>query len=149
MPSDPARKPSKAVLERALRRLALDFARQIVRELESLGAFETKTHSGARPKPPSRRRRTGGALESLSAELLALVAAESAPVAIGQLAERLGVDRRALTHPLTLLVTQGKLARTGTRRGARYEATASTSDARRRGTGARRRGTEPRRRTRG
>ncbi|MBM4377428.1 MAG: hypothetical protein FJ095_20300 [Deltaproteobacteria bacterium] len=120
MRSKSPRRPTRATVDRALKRLALEFAARVVEELAALGLFESDDAATLAAEPSPRRRRTVLALEEVSAKIVELVASRGGPLAIGTMATALGIDRRELAHPLALLVTQGKLVRTGARRGARY-----------------------------
>jgi hypothetical protein len=122
MRSEPLRRPTRASVERALKKLAVEFAARVVDELDALGLFEGDDAARPMSERSPRRRRSVLALEEVSAKVLDVVAARGGSLAIGDLARALDLDRRELAHPLALLVTQGKLVRTGTRRGARYAA---------------------------
>ena len=71
---------------------------------------------------PRRVRRSDVVLRRLGERVLTALRAESKPVAISILARRLGLNVRALAHPLSLLVAAGRAEKRGTRRGTRYSA---------------------------
>ncbi len=116
--------PSRTALRRAIRELARAFGEQLLGLLEEQGLFREPARAPEREDEvaaPRRYRRTRGALEVVLSRVLAELGRRETPVSIGVLAAALGVETRILAHPLSLLVEQGKVERTGERRGARYE----------------------------
>lgn len=116
------RKQVRAVVGRLARAFAAELAAELERLLLGVDTVRPTPHEKAR------RRRDDRALEDVSSRVLAFVANATGPVAIRELSAALELDRRELAHPLSLLVSEGKLARTGERRGARYRAVLRASD---------------------
>lgn len=113
-------KPTPAALRRELRKLARDFADDVVALLEDHGMWDE-------PEPQSdelggrRVRRSPDDLQEVMAAILTDLAERDRPVPIGDVATALETTSRRITHPMSLLVEEGKVKRTGERRGARYE----------------------------
>ena len=113
-------RPSPAALRRELRKLARDFADDVVALLEEQGMWDE-------PAPESdalgarRMRRSPDDLLQVMDAILDNLSSRTAPVSIGEVAEALQTTSRRITHPMSLLVEDGKVVRTGERRGARYE----------------------------
>ncbi|MCA9621363.1 MAG: hypothetical protein KC731_20210 [Myxococcales bacterium] len=108
-----------AVLRRELRRMARTFADEVVALLEEHGVWDEPQELGE--DEPPRQRRTSDALEAIMDAIVADLRARRGPVSIGQVAQALETTSRQITHPMSLLVEQGKVERQGARRGARYE----------------------------
>lgn len=115
-------KPTRAGLKRELRRLAREFADDVVMLLDRHGVWdEVKIERPALDDDAKRIRRSTDALEKVKARILTELGTRSEPVSIGSVAATLGVTSRQITHPMSLLVEEGDVLRTGVRRGARYE----------------------------
>ncbi len=114
-------KPTRAALRRELRRLARDFADDIVALLDRHGAWdEARAEEPSSDDESKRVRRTSDALEKVKARIVAELGTRSEPVSIGSVAATLGLTSRQITHPMSLLVEEGAVVRDGVRRGARY-----------------------------
>jgi len=113
-------RPTPAALRRELRKLARDFADDVVALLEAHGMWDE-------PEPDSdglgarRMRRSPDDLLQVMDAIVEDLAARTEPVSIGEVAEALDTTSRRITHPMSLLVDEGKVQRSGERRGARYE----------------------------
>lgn len=115
-------KPTRTALKRELRRLARDFADDIVALLDRHGVWDdVKQERPARRADDKRVRRSAEALTKVKARILGELSTRSEPVSIGSVAATLGMTSRQITHPMSLLVEEGAVLRTGVRRGARYE----------------------------
>jgi hypothetical protein len=114
------RKPSRAALRQELRALVIGLADRIVEALDRHGVWETQT-APAETHAPRRVRRSATALQELGGRIVAELRLRRTPVRIGAIARELGLRSRQLAHPLALLVEEGAVVRTGTRRGACYE----------------------------
>lgn len=134
-------RPTPAALRRELRKLARDFADDVVALLEEHGMWDE-------PEPDSdalgarRLRRSPDDLLQVMDAIVEDLAARGDPVSIGEVADALETTSRRITHPMSLLVEEGKVLRTGERRGARYElkrpkATKKKAKARAKSTGRR------------
>jgi len=67
-----------------------------------------------------RVRRTTAALERVADRIVEDLQGRRRAVAISTVAKGLGMTPREIAHPMSLLITRGKVVRTGERRGARY-----------------------------
>ena len=111
---------NKAALKRELRKLARDFAEDVIATLERHGVFDEDTT--LRPRDEARRsRRSSSSLGKLMARIVADLETRSQPVAIGQVAGALGLTSRKIAYPMSMLVDAGQVVRHGTRRAARYQ----------------------------
>jgi hypothetical protein len=116
----PARRAGRGALRREVRRLARVFAEQLLVLLDRHGVWDE-------PKPAAveaaqrRVRRSIDALGKIGDRVLADLRTRKEPVAISQIATALGHSPRQLSHPLALLVAEGKVVLSGERRGARYQ----------------------------
>ncbi|MBW2522534.1 MAG: hypothetical protein JRI23_00085 [Deltaproteobacteria bacterium] len=146
-------KVTRTALRRELRRLSREFADQLYETLEEHGVFEalaqqgkpTVPTDGASAGPHVRIRRSDEDLEAICRQVLRILRAVRAPVAISTIAAQLGTRPRDIAHPIALLVARGEITKTGERRGTRYavrrrraKRTKSTSAAKRRGAARRR-----------
>jgi hypothetical protein len=124
---------TRTALRQKLRRLAREFAESIVELLERHGMWaDSERVEPAEEDKPKRVRRSEATLEIMCGKVLELIRRAREPVAISAISEGLGLAPRDVGHPLRLLVEEGKLRRTGTRRGARYSlATRRTGQAKR------------------
>jgi DNA-binding transcriptional ArsR family regulator len=117
-----AKKLTKAGLRRAVRAMALEIADAVVELVEEQGLWdESGPESEDDDLAAPRVRRSPVDLEQWMARILAELRRSDEPVAIGAIAARLGTSSRQLAHPMALLVDQGKVERSGERRGARYQ----------------------------
>ncbi len=117
-------KPTRTALRRELRRLARDFADDIVDLLDRHGMWdEVKAEPAEIDNDDKRVRRSADALGRVKTRILAELATRSTPVSIGSVAATLGLTSRQITHPMSLLVEEGVVERSGARRGARYQLT--------------------------
>ena len=113
-------RPTPAALRRELRKLARDFADDVVALLDDHGMWDE-------PEPDSdalgarRMRRSPDDLLQVMDAILDDLSSRAGPVSIGEVADALETTSRRITHPMSMLVDEGKVARTGERRGARYE----------------------------
>ena len=144
-------KATRTALRRELRRLTREFADQLCETLEEHGVFEALAQR-RQPEPPAgseatepRVRRSDEDLEAVCRRVLKTLRAERASMAISAIAAQLGTTPREISHPLALLVAQGKITKTGERRGTRYAIRrrrtkrTKTTKAAKRGTSTRRR----------
>jgi DNA-binding transcriptional ArsR family regulator len=116
------RSVGRTALRRELRRLARALADQVVELLDTHGLWDEQTSDREQEPLSARRiRRSADALADVGKRLLGELGRHAEPVAISTLAAALGVSTRAIAHPLTRLVEQGLVARTGERRGTRYQ----------------------------
>jgi hypothetical protein len=113
-------RPSRAAIRRELRQLARDFADQLVTLLEGAG-FWDEGALGDGDDEPKRVRRSPGTLDEVKDRIVEELRGLGGPVGIGAVANALGMKSRQITHPMSLLVEEGKVQRGGVRRGARYE----------------------------
>jgi hypothetical protein len=118
------RRLTRAQVRQQVRRMARELADAMVSLLERHGMWgeETANETHDEEPKPKRVRRSESALEELCAELYDVVQRASEPMAISAIADAAGLDRRDVAHPLSLLVDEGKLVRSGARRGTRYRA---------------------------
>jgi DNA-binding transcriptional ArsR family regulator len=117
---DKPNKPTRAALRRELRRLARNFADDIVDLLDRHGVWDdVKAERPATTESP-RVRRSPDALAKVKSRIVSELRTRSEPVSIGSIAATLGLTSRQITHPMSLLVDEGLVLRTGIRRGARY-----------------------------
>jgi len=115
------RPPSRAAIRRELRRLTRELADTLVEMLDNSGVWSDARVERADGDAGARRvRRTTEALDKVMARILADLRTRKEPVAIGTVAATLGVTSRQIAHPMSLLVTEGRVRRSGERRGARY-----------------------------
>ena len=114
-------RPSRAELKRELRRLSREFADQVLDTLERHGVFDEPTSVADDPKP-KRVRRTGVALLRVSGRVLEVLETERRPMSISEVAKAVRMTTRAVAHPLSMLVAEGRITCKGERRGARYQA---------------------------
>jgi hypothetical protein len=121
-PAEPGRRsrPGRAALRRELRVMARDFADQLVGLLERAGFWDER-HGGEADDEPKRVRRSSDTLDDVKELIVAELKQLRGPVGIGAVAAALGMKSRQITHPMSLLVEEGKIVRHGVRRGARYE----------------------------
>lgn len=130
-----AHKPTRTALRRELRNLARAFADGVVELLDRHGMWEEAPIEES--DLGKRTRRTMDALQSVGELVLADLRSRKQPVAISVIAEALGMDTREVAHPIHLLVSEGKVVQSGSRRGARYQvarrARAKPKKARKRG----------------
>lgn len=110
--------PNKAQLRRELRSLAKEFADRVFVLLEEHGIFDERSSDWSVQAP--RVRRSPDALSALSERLLVALEEADEAVAISRLAQAVALSTREIAHPLSLLIEQGKVVRSGQRRGARY-----------------------------
>jgi len=103
-----------------LRRLAREFADDLVELLEDHGMWDGSQDDVPNEFGAKRVRRTIAALERVAARILSDLRGRRRPVAISTVAKGLGMTPREIAHPMSLLVAEGKVARTGERRGTRY-----------------------------
>jgi hypothetical protein len=116
--------PSRSDLRRELRRLARQFADDLIDTLDRYGVWEEpKLDAEAAELASKRVRRTRDTLQTLGDDVLAVLLAHDEPIAISVLAEVLDLGTRTIAHPLAMLVSEGRVVQHGTRRGARYEPT--------------------------
>jgi hypothetical protein len=114
-----AHKPTRTALRRELRNLARAFADGVVDLLDRHGMWEeTLVEESDLGK---RTRRTMDALQSVAELVMGDLRGRKQPVAISVIAEALGMDTREVAHPIHLLVSEGKVVQSGSRRGARYQ----------------------------
>ncbi len=139
-PSRPARsraRPGRAALRREIRGLARDFADRIVELLDRHGLWEPSaaavaTAEGASPRRSKRQRRSADELSELGERIEAVLEQRRGPVAISVIAAALGAEPRDIAHPVALLVEQGRVEKSGERRGTRYRLAARRRASRRR-----------------
>ncbi len=115
-----AKRPTRAALRRELRLLARDFADQLVTVLDRHGMWDEAAVMDE-PGESSRIRRSTSELEKVMARILDDLHTRKEPVSIGKVAATLGLSSRQVAHPMSLLVDEGKVMRSGERRGARYQ----------------------------
>lgn len=115
-----ARRPTRTTLKRELRRLAREFADDLVELLEHHGMWEAPRDDEPNDFAAKRVRRTPAALGRVADRILSDLRGRRRPVAISAVAKGLGMTPREIAHPMSQLVAEGKVARTGERRGARY-----------------------------
>jgi predicted HTH transcriptional regulator len=118
--ADKPGKPTPAALRRELRRLARDFADDVVAVLEEHGMWD-EPELDEDELAARRVRRSPGDLQQVMTIIVAELKRCTEPVSIGYVAEVLGTTSRQITHPMSLLVDEGKVERSGARRGARYQ----------------------------
>ncbi|MBI4703508.1 MAG: hypothetical protein HY744_20550 [Deltaproteobacteria bacterium] len=136
-PADACRPLTPAALRNELRRLGRAFADQIFGLVERQG-LPGKRLQPARGEPaPGRVRRSAAELRELGERIVVVLRARREPMSIGAIAAELGATAREIAHPALLLVRRGVLARTGERRGARYELVPRRPAGRPRGDGGR------------
>ena len=68
-----------------------------------------------------RVRRSLDTLHEMGERILASLGAHGESVAISDIAVELGLTPRDIAHPIALLVSEGKVVKSGTRRGTRYQ----------------------------
>lgn len=112
---------TKAALRRAIRAMALELADAVVDMVEAEGLWDEPPAEEDAELAAPRVRRSPADLERCMDRIVAAVEEAAAPVAIGAIAERLGTSSRQIAHPMARLVEEGRVVRTGARRGARYE----------------------------
>ena len=115
-----ARRPTRTALKRELRRLARDFADELVDLIERHGMWDAPQDDEPDDLGIKRVRRTAAALERVAGRILNDLQGRRRPVAISTVAKGLGMTPREIAHPMSLLVAQGKVILTGERRGTRY-----------------------------
>jgi len=103
-----------------MRRLARDFADDLVELLERHGMWDLPQDDEPNDFGAKRVRRTTVALERVAARIVEDLQGRRRPVAISTVAKALGMTPREIAHPMSLLVDRGRVVRTGERRGARY-----------------------------
>ena len=113
-------RPTPAALRRELRKLARDFTDDVVALLEDHGMWDEPAPDSDALGARRLRRSPDDLLEVMDA-IVHDLATRLGPVSIGEVADALETTSRRITHPMSLLVEEGKVARTGERRGARYE----------------------------
>ncbi len=111
---------TRAALRQRVRAMARDIADGLVELLERHGRWDEAAPAPVEEPGPKRVRRSEAALEEVCAEVIDLLRRAKEPLAISAIADALGLGRREVAHPLSLLVEEGKLLRSGTRRGTRY-----------------------------
>ena len=116
---------SRAALRQRAHQLARRFAADLFALLDKNGIWEAAPPTDTRTQ--TRVRRTEAALEEACRDVLAIIRRARDPIAISDVAAALDLAPREVGHPLALLVAEGKVVRTGTRRGARYRAPAGKS----------------------
>ena len=131
-----AKKLTKAGLRRVIRNMAAELADAIVDLVEEQGLSGELEPESEDDLGEPRVRRSQADLEDWMNRIVAELHRIDEPIAIGRVAERLGTTSRKIAHPMALLVEQGKVARQGERRGARYQI-ASNRKKRARATGRR------------
>lgn len=115
-------RPTRAALKRELRRLAREFADDVVVLLDQHRVWDdVKVERPPLDDEAKRIRRSTDTLEKVKSRILTELGTRSEPVSIGSVAATLGLTSRQITHPMSLLVEEGDVLRTGVRRGARYE----------------------------
>lgn len=115
------RPPSRAAIRRELRRLARELADTLVDMLDGSGVWSDGRVDHLNGDAGAKRvRRTAEALDKVMARIVADLRTRKEAVAIGTVAATLGMTSRQIAHPMSLLVDEGKVIRTGERRGARY-----------------------------
>jgi len=107
-------------LRRELRAAARDFADELLELLVTHGVWDNGHEPGGAPAT-ARVRRSATALEGIAKRVLEVLRAQAEPVAISTIAAALGMSPRKIAHPVSLLVAEGKIRRSGERRGARYQ----------------------------
>jgi hypothetical protein len=112
--------PSRTALRRQLRQLARNFADDIVELLDRQGVWDDGAGDDNEDEA-KRVRRSPDALSQVKERILAELAALHTPASIGAIANRMGLTSRQITHPLSLLVDDQAVLRSGARRGARYQ----------------------------
>jgi hypothetical protein len=124
--------PTRAALRHELRRLALELADRLMEAFDELGIwdehgrFAVRPHAAEAESAPGhgeearRVRRPDSALRAIRDRVVVTLQHLGAPAPISAIARRLGMNVRALAHPLALLVQGGRVAKTGTRRGTKY-----------------------------
>jgi DNA-binding transcriptional ArsR family regulator len=117
----PVRRTGRGALRRDVRKLARAFAEQLLGLLERHGVWDEPRAAPAIEPSQRRVRRSMDALGRVADRVLADLRARKEPVAISEIAAALGASARQLSHPLALLVAEGKVTLTGERRGARYQ----------------------------
>jgi DNA-binding transcriptional ArsR family regulator len=114
------RRLSRSALKRRVRRMARDIADGIVALLDQHGMWDEPVRQRAPRSGQARVRRSVAALEEVCARVFGIVRRAREPVAISAIAGALRMKPREVAHPLALLVDEGKVVRSGERRGARY-----------------------------
>jgi hypothetical protein len=126
------RAPTRAAVEREIRKLAAELAASFLEALERMGLWEALANAPSRPAVsreielvesdwgPPRIRRTTRALDELCERVLAVLRAHREPMAISAIAAALGLRPREVAHPLVWLQARGRVSKKGSRRGTRY-----------------------------
>jgi predicted Rossmann fold nucleotide-binding protein DprA/Smf involved in DNA uptake len=117
----PPRKPTRTDVKRELRRITRDFADTLIETLDRLGVWNDNGRDEEDDDLAATRvRRTAPALGKLRELISDDLRARRRPVAISTIARSLGLTTREISHPLALLVQEGKVRKTGERRGTCY-----------------------------
>lgn len=132
------KRPTRAALRREIRLLARDFADQLVTVLDRHGMWDEAAVLDDSGDTSARIRRSTSDLEKVMARILDDLHTRKEPVSIGKVAATLGLSSRQVAHPMSLLVDEGKVLRSGERRGARYQVVAHKPPVKRRKKTARR-----------
>ena len=114
-----AKRLTRAALRQRVRAMAREIADDLIELLESHGMWDEASREQDDPGA-KRVRRSDAALDVVCGEVMDLLRHAKEPLAISAIADSLGLGRREVAHPLSLLCDEGKLERAGERRGARY-----------------------------
>jgi hypothetical protein len=107
-------------LKRELRNLARDFADQLVEVLDRYGMWDAPEEDD-QDLASKRVRRSLDTLHEVGDHILASLSDHGEQIAISDIAAELGLTPRDIAHPIALLVSEGKVIKSGTRRGTRYQ----------------------------
>jgi hypothetical protein len=114
----PPPKPTRTALKRELRNLARESADGVLEVLDRYSMWDQVKI--ADDEQVTRVRRTDEALKQVAMRILVELRNRKQAVAISTVAKGLMMTTREIAHPIALLVDEGKVTRTGERRGARY-----------------------------